>query len=203
MKFVKNAAIAATVSALSLFSSFTSAATALGITNVIIQNSIPDFLQVAEVRAYDLSGAQISFTSAMTDLATTGYGTSASLAIDGNPNQSYPNIFHSSSVGTNPGVDDGYLDDVLRLSFGGGAYDLGRLEILGRGDCCQFRDVYTVFLVSDGGTTVQTVGIDSRSGGFGEIAFTSPVPEPGEWAMMLSGLAVVGAIARRRRKVAV
>jgi hypothetical protein len=28
----------------------------------------------------------------------------------------------------------------------------------------------------------------------------SPIPEPGEWAMMMSGLAVVGLMARRRRK---
>jgi hypothetical protein len=44
--------------------------------------------------------------------------------------------------------------------------------------------------------------------GTGGVAYTmsitgltpvSPIPEPGEWAMMLCGLGVVGAIARRRR----
>jgi hypothetical protein len=34
----------------------------------------------------------------------------------------------------------------------------------------------------------------------GTLTYMAPVPEPGEWALMLSGLALVGALARRRNR---
>jgi hypothetical protein len=46
-----------------------------------------------------------------------------------------------------------------------------------------------------------TLAFLGNSGNSLEIT-VSAIPEPGEWAMMLSGLAIVGAITRRRRKFA-
>lgn len=34
----------------------------------------------------------------------------------------------------------------------------------------------------------------------GTLTYMAPVPEPGEWALMLSGLALIGALARRRNR---
>ena len=39
---------------------------------------------------------------------------------------------------------------------------------------------------------------DGYSVSINPLSFAAPVPEPGEWALMLSGLALLGGIARRR-----
>jgi hypothetical protein len=40
--------------------------------------------------------------------------------------------------------------------------------------------------------------------GYNDLVFKvalAPVPEPGEWAMMLAGMGLLGVVIRRRRKV--
>lgn len=39
---------------------------------------------------------------------------------------------------------------------------------------------------------------DIRGGGYGVSMMAAAVPEPGEWAMMLAGLGIIGVMARRR-----
>lgn len=57
---------------------------------------------------------------------------------------------------------------------------------------------YVKFQVNTPGTTINSIEFGSTAGAF-EIANVTAVPEPGTYAMLLSGLAAVGLVARRRR----
>lgn len=59
-----------------------------------------------------------------------------------------------------------------------------------------YRETYTGG-VSNGWDTSGNFAVDR---GFQTYVDVAPVPEPGEWAMMIAGLGVVGFAARRRRK---
>lgn len=50
------------------------------------------------------------------------------------------------------------------------------------------------------GTMVNPLARSSPQGGMPRAAQVTPVPEPGEWAMLLAGLALVGFIVRRNSK---
>jgi hypothetical protein len=172
------------------------AVTALGVWYVDIENdsSVPaseQWLQIAEVVALDTSSNPVSFTSAVASnpLVNDGvshYGTPADNARDGSLVSNYPSIYHASNLG-----------ESLRLTFAT-PVDLSSLTIYGRSDY-GYRDVYRVQLtLADFPGPVLTMDATNGSA----TAVFAPVPEPGELAMMLSGLATVGLIAKRRRKQA-
>jgi uncharacterized membrane protein len=76
---------------------------------------------------------------------------------------------------------------------GGKAHSLSSLlDASGKG--------WTLDAVVDINNRGQIVGFGTDAKGLSRAFMLAPVPEPGTWATMLAGLALVGSVARRRRK---
>lgn len=114
-------------------------------------------------------------------------------AIDNDTNGNYygsSRIFHSAGTGSGE-----YL--LVTLA---GAYNVTKLGIFGRTDCCDSRDHYN-FELLNGETTVGRGTLNTEiASHFDSVSF---VPEPAVWGLMVGGFGLLGAVSRRRRTATV
>ena len=158
---------------------------------VKITNALGDWLQVSELQAF--TPANVNVALGGTASANTGNwpGSSPAFANDGIINTSYPNMFH-------PDPAANLATAALTIDFGA-AFDITKLVIFGRSDCCSNRDFYNYSLLDAGNNVVASGQLDARNANHSaSVTLASAVPEPATWAMMMVGFGVLGFGLRRR-----
>ena len=168
-----------------------------GATKIEVTNAFPDYLQVAELQAFNFGALNVAASAnggvASGSSVYAAYST-PDKAIDGNIGGNYysDTIFHSAGGGSG---------EFLDVTFA--AANLSSLSIFGRTDCCGARDLYNVTIFNAAGATLYSGQIDARNQ-TGTVTFDAAVvPEPASWALMVAGFGLVGFAARRRSAAAV
>ena len=166
-------------------------ANAVMVTSIRVTSAVNNYLQIAELQAFQglINVAPHGTATATSQLLSF---TGAEKVNDGNyDGQPYGGGMYISADTTSS----------LTLSFTR-AYNISRVQIFGREDCCQDRDVYNIDFIND--TVVTPAGtFDSSGQGPANTQFANfalAVPEPTAWAMMIGGFAIVGSAARRRKR---
>ena len=170
-------------------------ATSIRINNSGAGGSGQSFLQIGELQAFSgginvALGATASASSVYSDVYG-GPSTDAGKANDGLTDGQYygDGIYHSL---------DSSVAEFLDLTFAT-AQSIDSLSIFGRTDnCCTLRDSYT-FTLFNGADIVRTGTLDARATSFATASFSSAVPEPATWAMMVIGFGAIGGSVRRRK----
>lgn len=174
-----------------------SAVTVANATSIRVTSAAPDYLQIAEVQAFNFGAVNVALGASAVGSSTYDSTSTAGKAIDGNTGGNFysDTIFHSLGGGAG---------EFLQLSFA--PTSLSSLTIFGRSDCCSQRDIYNVEIFS--GVTLLYSGVlnadtPTHSATVLFDAVGGAVPEPASWAMLVAGFGLVGASMRRRKSVAV
>lgn len=204
LKHIRSLALGAL--ALAAVAAPTSAATVVGATHVTVKSAVGDFLQVGELLAFDFADENVALASnggvatALSQYFNTAPQGGPDEAIDGAYPANYdyafdpaiPGVYHSGGSGAN---------EHLTVTFAAPA-TLAKLQIYGRGECCQTRDLYNVTIYGAGNAVLFSGQLDARTAGNASVTFDAPtggVPEPSGWALMIAGFGGAGAMVRRRR----
>lgn len=162
-------------------------------------------LKVGQSNSFSKQGLNFSTAGTFTDtikftIASNNYLTSLTVLVNEVANNN-KNITGWSLVmdDNNPATSGPLASGTFGNSPLNGMSQVGALSVT-NGVSTKFgAGTYTVFI---NGNVVGTGNGVKGTYGVSALATVAAVPEPGEWAMLLAGLGVIGFVANRRRNVA-
>lgn len=167
----------------------------IGVTDIVIKNSLPSYLQVSEVVATEsITGQDLALLTegASTSFLSYGWGGIGDYAING-----YGPNGHWEAPGYEYHSAGASASEFLKITLAA-VSELDEITIMGRTDCCSSRDVYDLFVYGETGNLLFEAYDLSANNADHSVTVSFDVPEPSVLALFGAGILGLGLIRRRK-----